>query len=67
MPRAKAEIQHRALLEWCRDNRVLRIRVNGLEAEFLQSGQTAPEPRKELTPEEARAEHERILMHSTDD
>lgn len=57
------------LLDWAKDNRVLRLRWFGLEVEFLQQ---APVPGREgvkpdgrpMTEAERMAEYEKTLMHS---
>ena len=57
-----------ALLEWARDNRVLRLKVSGLEVEFLQE----PKPRAldegppDETPEQRQARIDKVMYHSTD-
>ena len=56
------------LLDWARDNRVLRLRWFGLEVEFLQQAAMPREGQrpdgKPLTPEEQAKEYEATLLHS---
>ena len=56
------------LLDWARDNRVLRLRWFGLEVEFLQQAQvpregTPPDGKPMTAAEEAEA-YEKTLLHS---